>query len=75
MARLLIVVMVAVACACGRPAKPPNVLLIVVDTLRADHLGCYGYARNTSPRIDRFAEQSILYTRAMASSAARDWDG
>lgn len=68
MARLLIVLVVAVCCACGHPAKPPNVLLIVVDTLRADHLGCYGYARNTSPRIDRFAEQSTLYTRAMASA-------
>ena len=32
-----------------------NILLITVDTLRADHLGSYGYARDTSPRIDRLA--------------------
>jgi arylsulfatase A-like enzyme len=38
----------------------PNILLIVIDTLRADHLGCYGYARNTSPNIDALAQQGIL---------------
>ncbi len=36
-------------------ATSPNVILIVVDTLRRDHLGVYGYAHNTSPNIDRFA--------------------
>ena len=33
----------------------PNVLLIVIDTLRADRLGCYGYHKNTSPNIDELA--------------------
>ena len=60
--------MIAMGCACARPTKPPNVVLIVVDTLRADHLGCYGYPRNTSPRIDSFAGKSTLYTRVMASA-------
>jgi len=64
----LAVVLAAMSCACARPAKAPNVVLIVVDTLRADHLGCYGYPRDTSPHIDRFAEQATLYTRAMASA-------
>jgi arylsulfatase A-like enzyme len=41
----------------------PNVLLITVDTLRADHLGCYGYARDTSPRIDAVARQGALFER------------
>ncbi len=41
--------------------KGCNVLLIVVDTLRADHLGAYGYQRNTSPNIDAFAQKSILF--------------
>lgn len=37
-----------------------NLVMIVVDTLRADHLGCYGYARNTSPHIDEFAHESVV---------------
>ncbi len=41
-----------------------NVLLIVVDTLRADHLGCYGAKRETSPAIDALAAGSIRYERA-----------
>ncbi|MFW6195336.1 MAG: sulfatase-like hydrolase/transferase, partial [Chloroflexota bacterium] len=40
-----------------------NVLLITIDTLRADHLGCYGYARNTSPNIDRLAADGVLAER------------
>ncbi len=40
-----------------------NVILIAVDTLRADHLGCYGYHRNTSPHIDAFAAESALFER------------
>ena len=44
-------------------AKGPNIILICVDALRADHLGCYGYARNTSPSIDKFAEDGIVFTR------------
>lgn len=39
----------------------PNVILISIDTLRADHLGCYGYSRNTSPNIDSFAKDNILF--------------
>lgn len=40
---------------------PPNLLLISVDTLRADHLGCYGYGRPTSPNIDQLAQEGILF--------------
>jgi arylsulfatase len=43
--------------------QPANILLIVVDTLRADHLGCYGYNRPTSPNIDKLAEQGVLAER------------
>lgn len=50
------------------PRPPPNLLLIVLDTLRADHLGCYGYARNTSPRIDALASGATLYRRAVATA-------
>jgi len=47
-------------------AKGPDVILIVIDTLRADHLGCYGYSRNTSPDIDRFAADSQLFENCFA---------
>ncbi|MFT7484827.1 MAG: choline-sulfatase, partial [Candidatus Paceibacteria bacterium] len=41
--------------------ESPHVVLVTVDTLRADHLRCYGYFRETSPRIDALAEQSVLF--------------
>jgi len=43
-----------------------NVLLIVVDTLRADHLGCYGYSRNTSPHIDEWAAGGVVFDTMIA---------
>ena len=48
---------------------PPNVLLISIDTLRADHLGCYGYGRDTSPTIDRLAGEGVLFRNAVAQSS------
>ncbi len=41
-----------------------NVLFVTVDTLRADHLGCYGYRRPTSPHVDSLAAKSVRFTRA-----------
>jgi arylsulfatase len=38
----------------------PNIVFLTVDTLRADHLGCYGYPRDTSPHVDAFAEEGVL---------------
>jgi arylsulfatase len=49
----------------GRPAHT-NLILITVDTLRADHLGVYGYPKSTSPKLDRFATESWLFRRAYA---------
>lgn len=46
-----------------------NVILITVDSLRSDHLGCYGYKRNTSPNIDRLAKEGVLFTQAIAQSS------
>ena len=41
--------------------KKPNILLIAIDSIRADHMSCYGYERNTTPHIDRFAEGGTLF--------------
>ena len=46
----------------------PNVLLVTIDTLRADHLHCYGQALPTSPNIDAFAARSVVFERAVAAS-------
>lgn len=45
---------------------PKNLLIIVIDTLRADHLGCYGYSRNTSPFIDQLSTKGVLFENAIA---------
>jgi arylsulfatase A-like enzyme len=47
---------------------PPNVLLITLDTVRAANLSLYGYARQTTPRIDRFAARGSVFERAITSS-------
>ena len=46
------------------PDRPPNVILISIDTLRQDHVGCYGYERDTTPNIDAFATEAVLFERA-----------
>jgi arylsulfatase A-like enzyme len=48
--------------------RPHGVVLIVVDTLRADHLGFYGYSRDTSSHLDRWAEEGMVFERAMSTS-------
>ena len=53
------------ACA---PQPASRIVLIVIDTLRADHLGAYGYERPTSPRLDAWAESGRLFERALATS-------
>jgi arylsulfatase A-like enzyme len=53
---------------CGGEAPPANLLLISIDTLRADHLGLYGYGRGTSPFLDRLAARGVTFERAYAPS-------
>ncbi len=55
--------------ATGPALQRPNVLVYVVDTLRADRLGCYGHAARTSPRIDAFAAEAVRFTDAVAQSS------
>lgn len=69
----------SVATSCGPDAAPtdapaqadderPNVLLISIDTLRADHLSGYGYSRPTSPAIDAFAKRGVVFEQAYSHS-------
>ncbi|MFN0150315.1 MAG: sulfatase [bacterium] len=50
----------------SRSQRPENVIVIVLDALRADRLGCYGHARDTSPAIDRLASDGVLFETAIA---------
>ncbi len=52
----------------GRDARP-NVIVYLIDTLRADHLGIYGYPRPTSPHIDEFAVGGTVFDRAIAQDS------
>ena len=74
---LATVVAAAVGCGC-RPDPPapaprvpprPDVVLISIDSLRPDHLGCYGYPRPTSPRIDRLAEEGVRCEVAVSTTS------
>ena len=50
------------------PANSPNVLLIVLDTVRADHLSLYGYERPTTPNLERLAKRGIRFDNARATA-------
>lgn len=68
--------LVGLSLSCGMPdggspraLRPhPNVVLVVVDALRADHLGCYGYDRETTPEIDRLAENALVFANAYSNA-------
>lgn len=59
--------------AAGAPAsdadRPPNVLVVTIDTLRDDHLSGAGYGRPTSPELDRFAGRGVRFTRAFSAGS------
>jgi arylsulfatase A-like enzyme len=57
----------ALGCA-TEPAPPPNLILVSIDTLRADHLPSYGYARETAPALDRLAREGVVFEQAVANS-------
>ena len=59
---LLVSVAVAIA-GCSSP-RPPDVIVYLVDTLRPDHLGAYGYSRSTSPNLDELARDGVVFTNA-----------
>lgn len=68
-ARALLVGLVLASLAsasCGDSPRRPNVVLVTLDTTRADRLSCYGHRRPTSPHLDRLAEDGLRFTRAYA---------
>jgi arylsulfatase A-like enzyme len=73
----LLVMLCLTAWSCG-PAEPPaappppafrGTVLILVDTLRADHVGVYGSTQSLTPRIDQFAESSLVFRKMVAASS------
>lgn len=64
---LALLLMACCVAACGVPR--PSLVLVTVDTLRADRLGVYGYRRDTSPVLDRFAEDAVVFENIMTEMA------
>ncbi len=54
---------------CGKrqKAKMPNIIVLTVDTLRADHMALYGYHRNTMPAVEKFAKTAVVFDNAVVS--------
>lgn len=48
-------------------ARLPHIVIVAIDSLRANHLGCYGYTKPTSPNIDRLAQESLVFDNAIAA--------
>lgn len=70
--RLCVLALLAAAAGCGgaeTAAQPAPVLLVTLDTTRPDHLSCYGYARATSPNLDRLCADAVVHTRAYSTSS------
>jgi arylsulfatase len=70
MRRVLAAALAGALAACGNPRAHPvrAVILLSCDTLRADRLGAYGYPHHTSPNLDAFARESVVFERAYATA-------
>src|SRR5260221_2038404 len=66
-AALLAAVVLLCGCRLAVPARP-NILLITLDTTRADHLGAYGDRRARTPHLDRLAASGVLFERAITAA-------
>jgi len=64
---LFALVLTAAGCSPPPPAGP-NIIILLVDALRPDHMGCYGYHRDTTPRLDELAAESLVFERAYAQA-------
>jgi arylsulfatase A-like enzyme len=52
----------------ARQEDKPNIIIITIDSLRSDHVGCYGYYRDTTPNIDKFSKDAVLFEHAIAQA-------
>ena len=69
---IILIALITFAACISCSEKPPrqSVLFITIDTLRADHLGCYGYPRETSPSIDALADRSIVFENCISQATS-----
>ena len=75
--RLAASVLAALVAACGggprgaapEPTRPHHVMVFLVDTLRADHMACYGYPRDTTPFLDDFGRRGVRFEAAASQSS------
>jgi len=67
------VALLALVSMCGCSGEPPDerpdILFVSIDSLRPDHLGCYGYHRDTSPTLDRLAQEGARFNQAVATTS------
>jgi len=64
------ILLLVVAGGCAAPQAPSQrIILVTIDTLRADHLGAHGYPRGVSPFLDSLAERSVVFEQAFSSSS------
>jgi arylsulfatase A-like enzyme len=67
-AKFFLIIAACIAFSCAAEDRPLNVVIIGVDTLRPDHLGCYGYDRSTSPNTDKLASEGVLFENVVSQA-------
>ncbi len=67
--RIWLASFLALLTGCARDQQPPAVILVSIDTLRADHVGLYGYERDTTPFLDRWSRDATVFERAFTTAA------
>jgi len=72
MARACCIGLCAVACGTAPDDARPNIVLVTIDTLRADHLSCYGYGRETTPKLSAWIGETTVFESAYAPSPLTD---
>lgn len=69
---IISIVILMVSPSCSRTKEKPNILLVTIDTLRRDHVGIYGYPRQTSPFIDELAKKGTMFKNVITPIPVTD---